>query len=187
MPTEIFEIDKPFVVAFTVDADLKWSETIQKEVTKRKIEKQGTISDFIADTPDTASLDGLVTAMSTNPLVPTINKLPNSRDSLKQLIDKNQVVLVLNDTFAGYMAITRADIGTAVDEGIALRVSLRFQEMTLVTTGTTQVPASKLRSKVKRKKGGKKGGASKGSQGSGQDKSVLAKLFDGAKINVPGI
>jgi hypothetical protein len=186
MPTEIYEVDNPFVVAFAVDADLKWNETIQKEVTKRKIEQKGTVSDFIADTPDVASLDGMITGMAVDPFPPVPNKLANARDSLKQLIDKNQVVLVLNDTFAGYLAITRSDINVSVDEGIALRVSLAFQEMTLVTTGTAQVPASKLRAKVKRKKG-KGGGSGKGGQPSSDDRSVFAKLLDGAKIKVPTI
>jgi hypothetical protein len=186
MPTEIYEVDKPFVVAFAVDADLNWGEVWQKEVTKRKIEGSGTVSDFIADTPDTASLEGIVTAMSTNPLVPEVNKLATKRDELKQLIDKNQVVLVLNDTFAGYMAMTRAEPTKTVDGGQALRVNLTFEKLELVTTGTTQVPASRLRAKVKRKAAaGKKGGASKGSQPSTKDRSVLAKALDGAKINVP--
>jgi hypothetical protein len=188
MPTEFFEVDNPFVVAFAVDADLKFGETWQKEVTKRKIENSGTVSDFIADTPDTASLDGLVTAMAVNPLVPAVNKLTTKRDELKQLIDKNQVVLVLNDRFADYMAITRADVSESADEGKALRVSLALQKMELVTTGTTQVPASRLRSKVKRKAAaGKKGGAAKGSQPTTDDRSVLAKALDAGKINVPSL
>jgi hypothetical protein len=164
MPTELYEVDRPFVVAFAVDADLTWGETNAFQVTRRKVEGSGTIADFVASLPKSASLDGRITAMAVGDALPDPAKLSNARDALNELADKRQPVLVLNNLFAGYMAIERAEVSLSADGGKAIMVRINLTRIDTTTVGTAQVPASKLRSKVKRKAAaGKKGGAAKGS------------------------
>lgn len=175
MPTEIFEVDNPLAVAFAFDADLNWTETHEYETTDRKVEGKGSIADFIASKPLQATVEGKVTAMNIEPAIPTPQKLVNTRDALEQLIAKKQIVLVLNDLFAGYMGMTRAEIIKSVDGGQSITARIGFKRIEQTIAATAQVPASKLRAKVKRKAAaGKKGGAAKG----GKPKTALAKIDD---------
>lgn len=175
MATEFYQVDKPFVVAFAVDADLNWGEVNPFQITKRKVEGSGTIADFIASLPKTASVEGMVTAMNLPGAVTDPQKMTNARDALQELADKRQPVLVLSNLFAGYMGIERTEVSLSADGGKAITVRVNLTKIETTTVGTTEVPASKLRSKVKKKGGaGKKGGAAKGSK----PRTTLAKLDD---------
>lgn len=179
MPTELFDPQNVFAVAFSVDADLNWGEVHAFETTNRKVEGKGSIADFIASRPMTATLEGVVTAMTVGDALPKPQKLVNARDDLIQLADKKQLVLVLNEMFAGYLAITSAEPSKSVDRGKALGIRIAFKRIETTTAATAQVPASKLKAKIKRVGAkGKKGGAAKGSTPSAADKS---KLLQGAQ------
>jgi hypothetical protein len=176
MPTEIFEVDNPLAVAFACDADLSWGEVSEYPTTTRKVEGKGDISDFISSKPLIATLDGKVTAMTIDPAPPSPQKLANSKAALQELADKRQIVLVIGELFNGYLGITRVEIAKGVDDGYSYNAKITFQRIEQTTTGTAQVPASKLRSKVKRKGTGKKGGAAKGSKP--DNRTLAAKLSD---------
>lgn len=180
MPTELYDPQNVFAVAFSVDADINWGEVHAYETTNRKVEGSGSIADFIASRPMTATLEGVVTAMAVGDLPASPQKLVNARDDLIQLADKRQPVLVLNDLFAGYLAITSAEPSKSVDGGKALSIRIAFKRIETTTTATAQVPASKLKAKIKRVGGkGKKGGAAKGSTPSEADKSKLLRGAQG--------
>ncbi len=165
MPTELFDPLNPLAVAFACDADLNWGNILEFPTTTRKVEGKGDISDFIASKPEIATLDGKVTAMTIEPAIPQPQKLVNEVSRLKELAKKKQIVLVLGELFNGYLGITRVEIGKSADDGKSFNAKMTFIEIETTTTGTAQVPASQLRSKVKRKGGtSKKGGASKGSK-----------------------
>ena len=165
MPTEIFEANNPLAVAFACDVDLNWGNVLEFPTTTRKVEGKGDIADFISSKPEIATLDGKVTAMTIEPALPSPQKLANEVSRLKELAQKKQIVLVLGELFNGYLGITRVEIGKAADDGYSFNAKITFIEIETTTTGTADVPASKLRSKVKRKGGkGKKGGAAKGSK-----------------------
>lgn len=165
MPTEIFEATNPFAPAFALDADSSWSEIIPFEATNKKVEGKGTVADFIAARPRQATIEGIVTAMTVAPALPDPQKLVNASDRLKQLAEKKQLVLVLSELFAGYMAIERVEISKAVGDGHSFKARITFKRIELTTVGTAQVPASKLKSKVKRRAAtGKKGGSAQGSR-----------------------
>lgn len=183
MATEFYEADKPYVIAFAVDADLTWGEVNPFSITKRKVEGKGTIADFIASLPKTASLEGKITAMNLPGATPDPQKLTNARDALQELADKRQPVLVLSNLFAGYMGIERTEVSESVDGGKSITVRVNLTRIETTTVGTAQIPASKLRSKVKRKSGAsKKGGAAKGSK----PKSVLAHIDDAVDRGISG-
>ncbi len=186
MATEFFEIDKPFVVAFALDADITWGEVNPFETTKRKVEGKGSISDFVASLPKNATVQGVITAMNLNPLVPTTQKLVSARDALEQLADKMQPVLVVNGLYAGELVITRTEVSKSADGGEAINANISLERIETTTVGTANVPASRLRSKIKRKKN-KGGGAAKGSKPTAGNGSVLSKLFDAGGINVPQV
>jgi hypothetical protein len=187
MPTELFDPQNVFNVAFKVDADINWGEVHAFETTNRKVEGKGTIADFIASRPMTATLEGVVTAMAVGDTPASPQKLVNARDDLIQLANKKQPVLVLNDQFAGYLAITSAEPSVSVDRGKALGVRIAFKQIETTTTATAQVPASKLKAKIKRVGGaGKKGGAAKGSTPSEADKSLLARGDDRTGRRISG-
>ncbi len=180
MPTELFEGQNIFAPAFRFDADMNWTNTLGFKVTKRKVEAKGTIADYIASLPETASVEGIVTAMTVSPALPDPQKLVNASDGIKALAAKKQIVLVLAEIYEGYMAITQVVIGKSVEDGKAVMVKLALSRIEQTTAATTQVPASKLRSKVKRKGGtGKKGGAAKGSKPKAADKSTVLQLGQG--------
>ena len=165
MPTEIFETNNPLAVAFACDADLNWGEVLEFPTTTRKVERKGDVADFIASKPLIATLDGKVTAMTIAPALPSPQKLVNEKSALQALARKRQVVLVIGELFNGYLGITRVEIAKGADDGKSFNAKITFKEIETTTTGTAQVPASKLRGKVKRKAAtGKKGGAAKGSK-----------------------
>lgn len=175
MATEFYEVNKPFVVAFSVDADLNWGEINPFQITKRKVEGSGSIADFIASLPKTANVEGVVTAMNLPGATPDPQKLTNARDALNEIADKRQPVLVLSNLYAGYMGIERTEVSQSVDGGKAITVRISLTRIETTTVGTAEVPASRLRAKVKKKGGkGKKGGAAKGSE----PRSTLAKTDD---------
>jgi hypothetical protein len=180
MATEFYEIDKPFVVAFALDADLNFAEVDAYQTTKRKVEGQGNIADHIASEPLTATVEGLVTAMNLDPLSAAGGgeKLVTARDTIKALAAKKQPLLVINDLFAEYMAITRVEGVQSADGGKALRLRIALGQIEQTTVGTAQVPASRLRAKVKRRAAaGKKGGAAKGSKP--DNRTLTLKLVQG--------
>lgn len=163
MPTEIFEVDNPLAVAFACDADLNWGEVQEFPTTTRKVEGKGDISDFIASKPLVCTLDGKVTAMAIDPAPANPQKMVNEKSKLQELAKKRQVVLVLGELFNGYLGMTRVEIAKGADDGKSFNAKITFQEIETTSTGTAQVPASRLRPKVKRKAAtGKKGGAAKG-------------------------
>jgi hypothetical protein len=165
MPAELFEVNNPLAVAFACDADLNWGEVLEFPTTTRKVEGKGDIADFIAQKPLVATLDGKVTAMTIEPAIPSPQKLVNEISRLKELARKRQVVLVIGETFNGYLGITRVEIGKGVDDGYSFTAKITFKEIETTVAGTAQVPASQLRSKVKKKGGqSKTGGAAKGSK-----------------------
>jgi hypothetical protein len=187
MPTEFFEVDKPFVVAFAMDADLNFTEIDAYQTTKRKVEGKGTISDFVASQPLTATVEGKITAMNLDPLSGAggTEKLSTARDNIKALAAKAQPVIVINDTFAEYMVITRVERVESADGGKAINLRIALEQLEQTTVGTAQVPASRLRAKVKRKAGaGKKGGAAKGSK---PDQSRGAAIDDALNRGVSGM
>lgn len=164
MPTELFEVNNPLAVAFACDVDLNWGNILEFPTTTRKVEGKGDIADFIAKKPQIATLDGKVTAMTIEPAIPSPQKLVNEVSKLKELGNKRQIVLVLGELFAGYLGITRVEIGKGAEDGKSFNAKITFTEIETTTAATAQVPASQLRSKVKKKGGpSKKGGAAKGS------------------------
>lgn len=173
MPTEIFEVNNPLAVAFACDADLNWGEVLEFPTATRKVEGKGEISDFIASKPLICTLDGKVTAMTIAPALPSPQKLVNEKSKLQELAKKRQIVLVLGELFDGYLGMTRVEISKGADDGKAFNAKITFTEIETTVTGTAQVPASKLRSKVKRKGPGKRGGGAKGSK---PDKDVASSL-----------
>jgi hypothetical protein len=178
MPTEIFEVNNPLAVAFACDADLNWGEVLEFPTTTRKVEGKGDISDFIASKPLIATLDGKVTAMTIEPALPSPQKLVNEKSKLQELGKKRQIVLVIGELFNGYLGMTRVEVLKGAEDGKSFNAKITFQEIETTTTGTAQVPASQLRSKVKRKGGpSKKGGAAKGSAPP-DNRTVAAKLQD---------
>lgn len=177
MPTELFETNNPLAVAFACDADLNWSEVKEYPTTTRKVEGKGEISDFISSKPLIATLDGKVTAMTIEPAIPSPQKLVNVKSALQELGDKRQIVLVLGELFNGYLGITRVEIAKGADDGHSFNAKLTFMKIEQTTSATAQVPASRLRSKVKRKAAtGKKGGAAKGSKP--DDRGTYTKILD---------
>jgi hypothetical protein len=165
MPAEIYEVDNPLAVAFSCDADLNWGEVREYPTTTRKVEGKGEIADFIARKPLLCTLDGKVTAMTIAPAPASPQKLVNEKSKLQALGDKRQIVLVVGELFNGYLGITRVEIAKGADDGKSFNAKITFTEIETTETGTAQVPASKLRSKVKRKAAtGKRGGAAKGSK-----------------------
>lgn len=178
MPTEIYEIDNPLAVAFACDADLNWSEVAEYPTTSRKVEGQGAINDFISSKPLIATLEGKITAMTIAPAAASPQKLVNEKSKLQALADKRQIVLVLGELFSGYLGITRVEISKGTDNGYSFDAKMTFTRIQQTTTGTAQIPASRLRAKVKRKGPGKKGGAAKGSKPK-DNRTLAAKLVDG--------
>ena len=179
MPTELFESDNIFAPAFAFDADLAWTNILSFETTKRKVEQKGTIADFIASLPETATIEGKVTAMTISPASPDPQKLVNASDGIKALAAKTGIVLVLSEIYEGYMAITEAVISKSVEDGHSISVRLTLSRIDQTTAATATVPASKLRAKTKRKGGtGKKGGAAKGSKPSEKDKTVALRAAE---------
>ncbi len=178
MPTEIFEVGNPLAVAFSCDADLNWGEVLEFPTTTRKVEGKGDIADFISSKPLIATLDGKVTAMTISPALPSPQKLVNEKSKLQELGKKRQVVLVIGELFNGYLGMTRVEISKGADDGKSFDAKVTFIEIETTTTGTANVPASKLRTKVKRKgSSGKKGGAAKGSKPV-DDRRLGTKLLD---------
>jgi hypothetical protein len=163
MPTELYEATNVFAPAFAFDADSQWTKIIPFETTNKRVEGKGTVADFIASRPKQATIEGLVTAMTIAPALPDPQKLVNMSDRLEQLADKQQLVLVLSELFAGYMAIDRAEISKGTEDGYSFRARITLKRIELTTVGTAQVPASKLKAKVKRRgASGKKGGSAQG-------------------------
>lgn len=188
MPTELFEGQNIFAPAFRFDADMNWTNTLGFQVTKRKVEQKGTIADYIASLPETAAVEGIVTAMTVSPALPDPQKLVNASEGIKALAAKKQIVLVLSEIYEGYMAITQCVVSKSREDGKAVMVKLALSRIEQTTAGTSQVPASKLRSKVKRKGGtGKKGGAAKGSKPSAKDQSTLATADDRTGRRMSGL
>lgn len=185
MPTELYEGENVFAPAFAFDADLQWAEVSEFEVTDRKVEAKGSIADYIASKPHTATVEGKVTAMTVEPAPPDPQKLVSARDRLVELGDKRAIVLVLSEMFAGYMAIQRVEISKGVDDGGSFTARIALKKIETTTTATAQVPASRLRPKVKRRKGpGKRGGAARGSRPPSNQTYTLRKLL-AAGVKIP--
>ncbi len=183
MPTEIFEANNPLAVAFACDVDLNWGNVLEFPTTTRKVEGKGDIADFISSKPEIATLDGKVTAMTIEPALPSPQKLANEVSRLKELGKKKQIVLVLGELFSGYLGITRVEIGKGSEDGYSFNAKITFMEIETTATGTADVPASKLRSKVGRKGGkGKKGGAAKGSKPSAPSSAAIKVLGAGGLL-----
>jgi len=175
MATELYRPDSPFDPVFSVDADLVWTDTLAYQVSKRAVEGVGEIADFIAATPRRASLEGTITAMTLAGASVQPQKLTAARDALEQLADQRQPVLVVSNLYTGYLAIERAEVTQSADGGMAIVVRISFVQIKTTETGTAQVPASKLRAKVKRRGAtGKKGGSPQGA--TPEDKTVPSSL-----------
>jgi hypothetical protein len=178
MPTEIYE-DNAFVPSFKVDADLQSTETMEFDTTSRKVEGKGIIANYIASKPDRYSVEGVVTAMTVDPDPPEAEKLVNAKTRLKQLAAKKKIVLVLTEMDAVYLAINRVEIAKGVSDGYSFKARIGFIEIETTTVGTTQIPASRLRAKVKKRAAtGKKGGAAKPSAPGGKDKTVTLQALN---------
>ena len=177
MPTAIYEGGNIFAPAFAFDADLQWGETLGYQVTKRKVEGKGEISDYIASDPEIARVTGKVTAMTVEPALPESEKLVSAKERLKQLAQKKSIVLVLSELTAQYLAINRVEFSKGVADGYSFQATIGFIEIETTTVATTQIPASRLRAKVKRRAAtGKKGGAAKGSTPTGKSKTLALQL-----------
>jgi len=182
MPTEIYPADDAFAPGFAFDADLQFGSTFAYQASQRKVEGRGTISEHIASQPKKYTITGIVTAMTVPPATPEAEKLTNAKKRLEEMADKRQIVLVLSDSFSGYLAIERAEVIESVDLGKAIRATVNFTEIVTTTVGTAVIPKSRLRKKVKKKAApAKKGGAAKGSQPTGKSRTGLAYLSDKAK------
>lgn len=178
MPTEIYE-DNAFKPSFKFDADLQATETAEYQTTERKVEGKGTISDYIASKPDRYSVEGIVTAMTVDPDLPEAEKLVNAKNRLKQLAAQKKIVLVLTELDAVYLAINRVEISKGVSDGHSFKARVGFIEIETTTVGTAQIPASRLRTKVKRRAAtGKKGGAAKPSAPKGKDKTLALGIVN---------
>jgi hypothetical protein len=182
MPTEIYPADDILATGFQFDADLQSTNVLPFQVTSRKVESRGNIAEHIASLPETHNVTGMVTAMNMPPAVPDPEKLANSKKKLKELAAKRQIVIVLSDSYDGELAISRVEITDGADMGRAFKATLGFTLIETTTVGTAEVPASRLRSKVKRKAApAKKGGAAKGSQPTPKARTGLAYVIDKAK------
>lgn len=185
MPTELYDPANVFAAAFKWDADLQWSEVHEYDVAKRKVESVGTVNEYIADKPMIATVDGKVTAMTVEPDLPNPNKLISMRDDLVALAAKKAKVLVISELYAGEMVIQRAEIGKGISDGVSFVAKVTLTEITETTVGTVQVPASRLRAKVKKRMGSKSGGS--GAGGSKPVQSHLAALDDLSNGAISGI
>lgn len=182
MPTEIYPADDVLATGFKFDADLQSSNQLPFQVTNRKVEDRGNIAEHIASQPEVYSVTGMVTAMIMPPETPDPEKLANARKKLKELAKRRQIVVVLSDSFDGELAISRVEISDDAKMGRAFKATVGFTEILIAEVGTANVPASRLRRKVKRKAApAKKGGAAKGSMPSGKSQTVALKLALKAK------
>lgn len=182
MPTEIYPADDVLAIGFQFDADLQSTNSLPFQVTNRKVESRGNIAEHIASQPETHTVTGMVTAMTIAPALPDAEKLANSKKKLKELAQKKQIVVVLSDSFDGEMVISRLAISDSADMGRAFRATVGFTLIETTTVGTAEVPASRLRRKVRRKAApAKKGGATKGSQPTPRAQTVALRLALGAK------
>jgi hypothetical protein len=153
MPTELYDPNNVFAPAFAFDADLQWAEVHEYELAKRKVEGKGTISDFIASKPESATLEGRVTAMTVDPAPADPNKLVNVRDALVALAAKKADVLVVSELYVGTLVISRAEISKGVSDGHSWNGKISLGKIETTTPGTATVPASRLRAKVKKRAG----------------------------------
>ena len=136
MPTELFDATDIFLPAFAFDADSQWTKIIPFETTNNKVEGKGSNADFIAARPKQATIEGLVTAMTVGTDLPDPQKLVNMSDRLEQLADKQQLVLVLSELFAGYMGIDRAEISKGVEDGRSFRARVTLKRIEKTTDST---------------------------------------------------
>ncbi len=125
--------------------------------------------------------------MTVDPALPQPQKLVNLKDDLLQLADKRQPVLVLSELFDGYLGIANVQIIKGIEDGHSIRAQIQFQNIETTQTATAQVPAGKLKPKVRRRKGGKKGGGAKGSKPTGKAKSALAVADDKTGRRISGV
>jgi hypothetical protein len=183
MSTSIYENPADLLApSWETDADLNWVETDTYQPTKRKVEGIGTISDFIASMPREAELEGILTAATLDPVTLQPQRLVDLKNKIQALAAKKQVVLVINPDYEGYLAITKVQPKKSAEDGHSLKVSISFQEIERTITATAQVPASKLKPKVKRRAAsGAKGGAAKGRAPTPRERTKTATVVDAVK------
>lgn len=164
MSTEIYEAPfNLFAPAFSFSALSQRSAKHAVTTSGKKIEGEGEIKDRVATTPSEWTLQGRVKANELDPATLQAQPLANAQKRLEELIKKKAIVLILSgDVFNEYALLTSVEPSQSTADGDTLVVSLTFQEMRITQLGTTQIPPSRMRRKVKRKAAAPaKGGASK--------------------------
>ena len=164
MGTEIYETPFDFLApSFSFDATVERGGSHRVTPSSRKIEGLGNISDSAATEASTWFVSGKVSATSLDPLTLQLQTLANAQKKLEELVKKKAIVLVVSGDFLEeFCLITSAEPRQGADDGNSMGASLQFQEMRTTKPQNVQIPASRLRRKVKRKAAAPaKGGATK--------------------------
>ncbi len=145
---------------FEFDATTGEEDTLEIDWTDAPVENKGDLAEHGWTKPQTLIVTGLKSAMNLQALQlgSNIDTLMGAYEALKLLAKQKQQVTVVG-RFVETRVITRVSGKVDVAIGEALDITVELQEVELPIPSTVQIPASRLRRKVRRRGPGKTGGA----------------------------
>ena len=141
---------------FKLDATLEERRSDGYAPTQKPIEDGAQVSDYVITQPKKYHANGIVTATVFGKALDR-QRVENAYDAVVKLADSKTIVTVVFGWWVFDAVISNVEATHNRDIGEALAVSIDFQEIVQFKPETVQIPASKLKSKVKRRRKSKKG------------------------------
>lgn len=148
----------PLSPLLAADATMDESRTDTYTATKYPIEAQANISDYVVKEPKEYNCTVRLTASRLGREFSKDN-VKSQLDALVQKADARTELSVVFDWWVFDAIVTNITSNHSFDIGEGLEISLTFQTIERAQFQTTQIPPSRLKSKVKRKRANTKKGA----------------------------
>lgn len=149
--SEVYLYDtETFAILFEFDADTKEARDGTATVSEKPSEAGADITDRVHRKPMKWTLEGIITAWPfgspNNPL-----RVAGADSALEALADAGQPVGMATKWWAREVLITSDRASNAQGEGEALRFSIGVQTLNVPTPAYTNIPASRLKAKVRKR------------------------------------
>jgi len=145
-----------FAVLFEFDADTKEQRTGATKWTDKPVEQGADLTLYGHRRPDKYSVEGIITAWPFGQPHSAL-RVSNADAALKALAELTQPVGIITKWWADTVVISSDKASNSKGEGEALRFSISVQTIKQPTTAYTQIPASKLKARVRKRNQGPPG------------------------------
>lgn len=138
-------------VLFEWDCEQRESREGTYTWTEREVESGAPIVNHGVKRPEKWTLEGLITATPLFPGGIDFQRVMDADSVIRELADALQPVSFVSGWYVGEGAITRIRSTAGTGDPLMLNLAADFKEIRVVSPATTQIPASRLKPKVRRR------------------------------------